>query len=116
MSEAGQLMMWGLAWITSIPVADTFYSNLYSHNIGTSNDARLRLPEYDRLYEESRALPDGPARMALYRKMTALVLAYAPWMLQTYPYDNVLTQPWVRGYKQHPFLRSQWRFYDVAAH
>jgi len=46
--------------------------------------------------------------------MTELVLAYAPWMLQTYPYDNVLTQPWVRGYKQHPFLRSQWRYYDVA--
>jgi ABC-type transport system substrate-binding protein len=114
MSEAGQLMMWGLAWITSIPVADTFYSNLYSRNIGTSNDARLRLPEYDRLYEESRALPDGPARAALYRKMTELVLGYAPWMLQTYPYDNELTQPWVRGYKQHPFLRSQWRFYDVA--
>jgi len=114
MSEAGQLMMWGLAWITSIPVADSFYGNLYSHNIGTSNDARLRLPEYDRLYEQSRALPDSPARMALYRRMTELVLAYAPWMLQTYPYDNVLTQPWVRGYKQHPFLRSQWRYYDVA--
>ncbi|NDP42833.1 MAG: hypothetical protein GZ089_08985 [Aromatoleum sp.] len=113
MSEAGQLMMWGLSWISSIPVADTFYSTLYSHNIGTSNDARLRLPEYDRLYEESRSLPDGPARTALYRKMTELVIAYAPWMLQTYPYDNVLAQPWVHAFKQHAFLRSQWRYYDV---
>ena len=113
MSEAGQLMMWGLSWISSIPVADTFYSTLYSHNIGTSNDSRLRLAEYDKLYEEARTLPDGPARSALYRKMTQLVIAYAPWMLQTYPYDNVLTQPAVRAFKQHPFLRSQWRFYDV---
>jgi len=28
----------------------------------------------------------------------------------------VLAQRWVRAYKQHPFLRSQWRFYDVVAH
>ncbi len=43
MSEAGQLQIWNLAWITSIPDADTFYSPLYSKNIGTSNDARLKL-------------------------------------------------------------------------
>jgi ABC-type transport system substrate-binding protein len=109
-------MMWGLAWISAIPSADTFYSTLYSHNIGTANDARLRLPEYDRIYEQSRALPDGPERTALYRRLTQLVLAYAPWLLQTYPYDNILAQPWVRAYRQHPFLRSQWRFYDVVPH
>jgi ABC-type transport system substrate-binding protein len=116
MSEAGQLMMWGLSWIASTPDADTFYSTLYSKNIGTMNDARLRLPEYDRLYEAARRLPDGPERTTLYRRMTALVIAYAPWLMTYYPYDNVLAQPWVRGYRQHPFLRSQWRFYDVVAH
>jgi len=116
MSEAGQLMMWGLAWIASTPDADMFYSTLYSKNIGTMNDARFRLPEYDRLYETAVRLPDGPERNAAYRRMTELVIAYAPWLLRTYPYDNVLAQRWVRAYKQHPFLRSQWRFYDVVAH
>ena len=113
MSEAGQLQMWGLAWISSIPDADTFYSNLYSKNIGTSNDARLRLPEYDRAFETARRLPDSPERSAQYRRMTDLVNAYAPWLLATYPYDNILAQPWVRGYRLHPFLRGQYRFYDV---
>jgi ABC-type transport system substrate-binding protein len=80
------------------------------------NDARFRLPEYDRLYEAARRLPDGPERNALYRRMTGLVVAYAPWLFSTYPYDNLLAQPWVRGFRQHPFLRSQWRFYDVVAH
>jgi ABC-type transport system substrate-binding protein len=116
MSEAGQLMMWGLSWIASTPDADTFYSTLYSKNIGTMNDARFRLPEYDRLYETAIRLPDGPERNAAYRRMTELVVAYAPWLLRTYPYDNVLAQRWVRAFKQHPFLRSQWRFYDVTAH
>src|SRR6185436_16297469 len=30
MSEAGQLMMWNLAWISSLPDGDSFYSVLYS--------------------------------------------------------------------------------------
>ncbi|HSV18800.1 MAG TPA: ABC transporter substrate-binding protein [Casimicrobiaceae bacterium] len=113
MSEAGQLQMWGLAWFATIPDPDQFFSPLYSKNIGTSNDARLRLPEYDRLFEQERRLPDSPERSALQRKMTDLVIAYAPWLLQTYTYDNVLTQAWVRGYDQHPFLRGQYSYYDV---
>jgi ABC-type oligopeptide transport system substrate-binding subunit len=79
MTEAGQLQMWGLSWVSSIPDGDSFVSPLYSRNIGTSNDARLRLPEYDALYERSRTLPDGPERYALFRRMTELVVAWAPW-------------------------------------
>jgi oligopeptide transport system substrate-binding protein len=114
MAEAGQLMMWNLGWISSIPDADSFYSPLYSRNVGTSNDARFRHPEYDRLYERTRRLQDGPERNAAYRKMTELVLAFAPWLLNEYPYANVLTQPWLDGYKQNVFLRHQWKYYDVA--
>jgi hypothetical protein len=25
----------------------------------------------------------------------------------------VLTQPWLKGYKQNPFLRNPWKYYDV---
>jgi ABC-type transport system substrate-binding protein len=116
MSEAGQLMIWNLGWISSIPDGDPFYSPLYSRNIGTSNDARFRLPEYDRLYEASRKLPDGAERDAIYRKMTELVVNYAPWLLGDYPYSNVLAQPWLKGYKQNVLLRHQWKYYDVGPH
>ena len=114
MSEAGQLMMWNLGWSTSIADGDTFYSLLYSHNIGTSNDARLRLPEYDRIYEAARRLPDGKERDGLYRKLSELVVAYAPWIMMDYPYENTVTQPWLRGFKLHPLIRHQWKYYDVA--
>ena len=113
MSEAGQLMMWNLAWISSVPDGDSFFSVLYSKNIGTLNDARFRLPEYDRLYEESRRWPNGPEREAAYRKMNDLVQSYAPWVLGDYPYGNVLAQPWLKGYKFNPYLRNQWKYYDV---
>jgi ABC-type transport system substrate-binding protein len=114
MSEAGQLMMWGLGWINAIPDGEPYYGYLYSKNIGTSNDARLRLPEYDRMYEQARALPDGPERTALFRRLTALIEAYAPWIMAYHPYANWVAQPWLRGYKSNPFVRHQWEYYDLA--
>ncbi len=113
MSEAGQLQMWGLAWISNSPDGDAFASPLYSKNIGTSNDARFRLPAYDRAYAASLNLPDGPARTALYRQMSESILNYAPWLLDLNAYVNVLAQPWLKGYKQNPFQRNQWKYYDV---
>ena len=90
MTEAGHMMMWGLGWISGIPDGDPFYSYLLSRNIGTSNDARLRLPEYDRLYDEAHALPDGPRRNALFAKLNRLIVGYSPWIMTDYPYRNDL--------------------------
>lgn len=115
MSEAGQLQMWNIGWFSSIPDADPFYSPLYGPNVGTSNDARLRLAEYDRAYEATRALPDGAQRYALFRKMDELVAVHTPWILGFYTYENVLVQPWLRGYKQNAFRRHQWEYYAIDA-
>ena len=113
MTEAGQMMMWGLGWVSGVPDGDAFYSYLVSRNIGTSNDARLRLPEYDRLYDRAHALQDGPERNALFRKMNELIANYAPWILADYPYRNDLAQPWLKGFKPNPFQRWQWAYYAV---
>jgi peptide/nickel transport system substrate-binding protein len=116
MSEAGQLMMWGFGWISNIPDGRDYYSYFYSPNIGTSNDARMRLPAMDTMFKESLALPDGAQRTALFDRMNDLVFDYAPWILVDYPYTNVAAQPWLRGYKQNPFIPQQWWYYDVAPH
>jgi ABC-type transport system substrate-binding protein len=116
MTEAGRMMMWGLGWISGVPDGDAFYSYLVSRNIGTSNDARLRLPEYDRLYDEAHTLPDGPKRNALFRRMNDLIASYAPWIVADYPYRNDLTQPWLKGFKANPFQRWQFAYYDVTEH
>jgi len=116
MGEAGQLMMWGVGNVAVIPDADTFYSLLYSGNIGSGNYAKLRLPEYDRLYEESRSVADERERTVLFHKMNDLIHAYAPWIINVHDYGLVITQPWLRGFKPDPLLRYQWKFYDIAPH
>jgi hypothetical protein len=45
--------------------------------------------------------------------MNELVVAYAPWILETYSYQNRLAQPWLHGLRLHPFLQAPWMFYAV---
>ena len=114
MSEAGQLMMWGLAWSSAIPEGIDYYSYFASANIGTSNDARMRLPDYDALYDRARAVPHGAQRTVMFARLNDMIFNYAPWILTHYPYRNVLVQPWVKGYKQNPFKDQQWQYHDVG--
>ena len=81
-----------------------------------SNDARMRLPAFDALFQQSLALPEGRERTALFDKMNDLIFDYAPWILTDYPYTNVVAQPWLKGYKENALLPNHWMYYDVAPH
>ena len=81
--------------------------------IGQSNDAAFRLEQFDKLYRRSIALPDSPERNALYRDMNRLFLAYAPWRLGVHRVYNHLQYPWVKGYKKHPILYTNFKYLDV---
>ena len=53
--------MWQLGNINTTPDGFGFFGLLYGRNAGFSNLSRFQLPEFDRLYEKARALPDGAA-------------------------------------------------------
>lgn len=112
-SKAGQLMSWGLAWSSSIPDAEAFEEVFYGPNAGQSNHSRFNLPEFNRLFDQSQQLPDGPERNALYLGMNKLVLAYAPWKLGAHRIYTDLMQPWVAGYHRHPVMRGWWQYVEV---
>ncbi|MGE5170894.1 MAG: ABC transporter substrate-binding protein [Rudaea sp.] len=112
-ARLGQLQMWQLGNINSTPNGFGFFGLLYGRNAGFSNLARFRLPEYDRLYERARAMPDGPARLAIERSMSEIVNAYAPWVLTAFRYESVLVQPWLRGFKYNPTFQYPFAYLDV---
>ncbi|MGZ5598749.1 MAG: ABC transporter substrate-binding protein [Usitatibacter sp.] len=112
-SLAGKLQMWGLGWSAAIPDADAFFVTLYGPNGGQANHSRFSLPEFDRLYEQAKRLPDGPQRNAIYREMNRRFLVYMPWRLGVHRYYNDLVQPWVIGYMRHPVMRGFWKFVDI---
>ena len=113
MARAGKIQVRNDGWNADYPDADNFMQNLYGGNIGQSNDSRFNLPEFNRLYEESRKLPDSPERTKLYDRMTDLVVAYAPWKLTQHLLEDHVIQPWVVGYKPHPIKSDIWKYLDI---
>jgi ABC-type transport system substrate-binding protein len=109
-----KLQMRVASWIADYPDGDNFMQLLYGPNTFQSNNACARIPEFDKLYERTQKMPPGPERDALYRDMTKLIEAYAPWRLMISRYRNMLVQPRVLGYKRHPILHAHWQYIDVA--
>jgi oligopeptide transport system substrate-binding protein len=113
MARYGKLQMWFLGNINTTPEGFGFMSLLYGPHAGFSNLSRFNLPEFNKLYEKARQLPDGAERTQVFRQMSALVNAYAPWMLNAYRYENVLYQPWMVGVKYTVFDWHPWKYYDI---
>ena len=111
--RAGQFQIGASAWIADYPDAQNFLQLYYGPNTGQSNESRFKLAEYDRLYEKSLGLPDGPERNAVYREMNRLLLAYAPSRLGVHRIYNHLQYPWVLGYKKHPILYTNFKYLDL---
>jgi len=113
MARSGQLQMWFLGQINTTPEGFGFMSLLYGPHSGIDNFSRFNLPEFNKLYEQAQQLPESPERARLFRRMSELVNAYAPWMYNAYRYENVLVQPWVRGFKHTVFEQHPWLYYDI---
>jgi ABC-type transport system substrate-binding protein len=113
-SLAGQLMMWGFSWSAPDPDGDFYLGLAYGPNADQSNDARFALPAYDRVYEQQRALADGPERLALMHQANKLMLAYMPYMAHNHAIVTDLLQPGVRGPLRHPFNSDWFRWADVG--
>ena len=115
MARAGKIPMRTDGWNADYPDAENYMQLLYGPNAGPGleNQARFRLPEFDKLYEAARKLPDSPERTKLFDRMTELVLAYAPWRLQEHRIEDQLAQKWIRNFRPHPIRSEVWRYIDV---
>ena len=111
-SRAGKLMMWGVAW-SGGPDGEEFLVLGNGPEKGQANHARFDLPEYNRLFELQRSLPDGPQRLQVMTQMKEIMVAYMPYKAHVHRIWTDLAQPWVVGYHRNVFLREFWRYIDI---
>ena len=112
-ARAGKVQFWQLGGSATMPDADTWLTSLYGPNL-EGNLAKFALPEYDRLYEKARVMPDSPERTKVYQELTRLVVAYAPWKINTHRIRTDMWYPPVVGYRRSPMLTFNfWKFIDV---
>lgn len=112
-AQLGKIQMWNYGWIADYPDGENFLQLFWTKSIGGANYTWFSLPEYDRLYEKAKTMPDSPERTELYRKMVRLLWVYNPWRVNYLKQGTILIQPWLLGYKKHPFQHEPWRYVDI---
>lgn len=113
MARLGRIPMRGDGWNADYPDAENFMQLLYGPNAGQENQAQFDLPEFNRLFDRARTLPDSPERTRLFDRMTQLVIAYAPWRMAYHLIEDSLRHPWVSAYVPHPIRSQWWAYIDV---
>jgi ABC-type transport system substrate-binding protein len=111
-SRAGKLMMWGVGWSTD-PDGSGFLVLGYGPQKGQGNHARFDLPEFNRLFEQQKRMPNGPERMAVMTEAKKLMIAYMPYKVHVHRIWTDMAQPWVVGYHRNVFIRDFWRYVDI---
>ena len=91
-----QLFVWG--WNADYPDPENFLFLLYGPNgkvdHGGENVANYANPEYDRLFERMKAMPNGPARQRIIDRMLAILRHDAPWLFGFHPRSFTLFHRW----------------------
>ncbi len=112
-AQLGKVQSFTYGWIADYPDGENFLQLFTTKSIGGANYTMFSNAEYDALYERIKTLPDSPERTALYTRMVHILWVYGPWRVNSLLRNTILIQPWVLGYKKHPFAPEPWRYLDV---
>jgi ABC-type transport system substrate-binding protein len=111
-----KLAMWGAAWYADFPEAENFLQLLYGPNVLRGNHGCYESAAFDELYRTFSATPPGAERNRLVIEMNRQQEADTAWVIQSTRLRNWLSRPWLKGFKRHPILQSDWQYLDVEKH
>jgi ABC-type transport system substrate-binding protein len=107
-----QIYQWG--WNADYPDPENFLFLLYGPNgkvkHGGENASNYRNPEFDRLFERMRVLPNGPERQTLIDRMVDIVRADAPWVAGFHPQQVVLNHAWTGNLKPNDMATNTLKY------
>ena len=110
-----QTYFWG--WFADYPDPENYLFLLTTSQGKVKSDgenaSNYSNPEYDRLYDESRAVPDGPERQALIDRMVRIVQHDAPWSFGIFPGSTGVYQQWLHNAKPSGVLYDRIRYLRI---
>jgi len=112
-SKQHLLQSWQLGWNADYPDGENFFQLLYGPNCDSSNDGCFQLPEFDALYDKAAGMMPGPERDKVYQQMNRLIAVYAPWKINVHRKRNEMIQPWILGWRKHPFMHDCYKYADI---
>ena len=111
-ANAGQLQMFDLGYRSPSPSGFAILNTLWGKASADTNHSHFRNADYDTGYEAFLRTVPGPPRNAIVRRMSDIVVAYAPIVYRAYPVGNAFMQPWLNGYYPSNF-GFNWKYLDI---
>ncbi len=114
-----QLFSWG--WNADYPDPENFLFLLYGGNAtidtnGTGiNSSNYKNPQFDRLFEQMKRMPNSPKRLAIIRQMLDIVRADAPWVWGVHPKSLTLTHRWYHNLLPHAMANNTLKYRRIDA-
>ena len=110
-----QTYFWG--WFADYPDSENYLFLLTTSQgkvkFDGENASNYSNPEYDKLYDQTRALPDGAERQALIDKMVQIVQQDAPWNFGFFPGSTGVYQQWLHNAKPSGVINDRIRYLRV---
>lgn len=92
--------LFGLGWGAVYPDPQAFFMAFYSKNISPGPNATNYVnADFDKLYEKSLTLRDGPERDAVYRKLRDFIVDQSVWIHISHRLNYRVLHGWVENFK-----------------
>ncbi len=115
--DAGNFQLAYYAWYADYPDAEDFYQILYGRNVAPGpNSGGFANAAYDKGYEASRAMVNGPQRYEVFKQLNAILRDEVPVvpLYESMRSDSV--QKWIGNYRRNIFTTEmQFMSVDMAA-
>ena len=110
-----QVYMWG--WNADYPDPENFLFLLYGPNakVGASgeNASNYHNPEFDRLFDRMKDMPNGPQRQKTIDRMVALVRHDAPWIWGFHAKAFSLHHAWLHNVKPNLMANNTLKYWRI---
>lgn len=102
----------GSGWGADYPDPENFFFLFYSKNMPPAgkNISRYNNPEFDRLFEKMATMENGPERLEIVNKMTAILSEDCPNILNFHKAFYTVVQPWSPRTQDNAMLEGGVRF------
>ncbi len=110
-----QILSWG--WNADYPDPENLLFLLYGPNgrveYNGENTVNYANPEYDKLFEKMKTMPDGPERRRIIYRMVDILQRDAPWEFGFHPQSYSLYHEWVRNVKPNNMANNTLKYYNI---
>ena len=110
----GATQLFRLGWNADYPDPENFLFLLYGPQSKVKsqgeNAANYSNPEYDRLFEQMKDMPNSPERQRIIDRMVEIVRQDAPWIWGIHPKEYSLVHSWLFNDKPNNMARNNLKY------